>query len=174
VRQLWQQNTWWWPNATETCRRINKKEKLKVELKTVYFSVYEVKHDDRDWPFIHWLSTLEKLGMNVKVRLRKHSGSSHLWDLIIDGELTLKWMLVKYVVKIWTTLGHALIAFYFLWTRKWTLRFHKSGISLTGWVTIKKDLVTWSYVHLKRFFSSYCVPIINKVFRFDPASEFDQ
>jgi predicted metal-binding protein len=30
------------PNAAETCRRLNKKEKLKVALTTVYFSVYEV------------------------------------------------------------------------------------------------------------------------------------
>jgi hypothetical protein len=30
------------PSAAETCRRTNKKEKLKVALKTVYFSVYEI------------------------------------------------------------------------------------------------------------------------------------
>jgi hypothetical protein len=43
VRQLWQQNTWWWPNAAETCRIIKKQtnKKLKVALKTAYFSVYE-------------------------------------------------------------------------------------------------------------------------------------
>jgi hypothetical protein len=29
-------------NAAETCRRLNKKEKLKVALKTLHFSVYEI------------------------------------------------------------------------------------------------------------------------------------
>jgi hypothetical protein len=49
VRQLWQQNTWWWPNTAETCRKINKKEKLIVALKTVHFSVYEGYRILKNW-----------------------------------------------------------------------------------------------------------------------------